>query len=105
MGLYTLLFHGGLLYHHTLCPILAIISFCLIEKYDNLKAIQGVYFTIIYALILIPLNILKIVNGPYPFLKVYEQSILESAFWIVVIFIIVYIIALILKKVNGKVII
>lgn len=105
MGLYTLLFYRGLFYHHTICPILAIISFSLIEKYDNLKAIQGTYFTIIYALILIPLNILKIVNGPYPFLRVYEQPILQSVFWIVIIFAIVYLIALILKKVNGKVII
>ena len=105
MGLYTLLFYRGLFYHHTICPILAIISFSLIEKYDNLKAIQGTYFTIIYALILIPLNILKIVNGPYPFLRVYEQPFLQSIFWIIIIFAIGYLIAFILKKVNGKVII
>ena len=39
-GLYHLLFGGSMLYHHTLCPILAIISF-IIEKYDNLNVIHG----------------------------------------------------------------
>ena len=104
-GLYHLLFHESMLYHHTLCPILAILSFVLIEKYDNLNTVHGLYFTIIYAVIMIVLNVLKIVEGPYPFLLVYKQPILHSILWTVVILAITYAIAFILKKVNGKVII
>ena len=103
-GLYHLLFGGSMLYHHTLCPILAIISF-VIEKYDNLNVIHGLYFTIIYAIIMIILNILKIVEGPYPFLLVYNQPVIHSVIWTIVILAITYAIALVLKKVNGKVII
>ena len=104
-GLHHLLFKGSMLYHHTLCPILAILSFVLLEKYDNLNTVHGLYFTIIYAIIMIILNILKIVEGPYPFLLVYNQPAIHSIIWLIVILAITYAIAFILKKVNGKVII
>ena len=104
-GLHHLLFNGSMLYHHTLCPILAILSFVFVEKYENLNTIHGLYFTIIYAIIMIILNVLKVVEGPYPFLRIYEQPIIHSIIWTVIIFAITYLIALILKKVNGKVII
>jgi len=83
---------------------LAIFAF-LIEKYDDLNVIHGLYFTIIYAIIMIVLNILKIVEGPYPFLLIYNQPVIHSVIWTMVILAITYAIALILKKVNGKVII
>ena len=105
LGVYHLLFKGSMLYHHTLCPILAILSFVLIEKYERLNVIYGLCFTIIYAIILIFLNIIKIVEGPYPFLLIYNQPVIHSIIWIILILAITYAIALILKKVNGKVII
>lgn len=104
LGLYHLLFGGSMLYHHTLCPVLAIFAF-MIEKYDELNVIHGLYFTIIYAIIMISLNILKIVEGPYPFLLIYKQPVIHSVIWTIVILAITYAITLILKKVNGKVII
>lgn len=104
LGLHHLLFGGSMLYHHTICPVLAIFAF-MIEKYDELNVIHGLYFTIIYAIIMISLNILKIVEGPYPFLLIYNQPIIHSVIWTMVILAITYAIALILKKVNGKVII
>ena len=102
-----LLTEGSMLYHHTLCPILAIVSFALLEKYAFTKkdTIRALYFTVIYAAIMIPMNILNVVDGPYPFLKVTSQPVLVSLMWIVIIFGFAYVIALILKKVNGKVII
>ena len=104
-GLYKLLFGGSMLYHHTLCPILAILSIAFLEKYDGINATQGLYFTIIYAIIMITLNVLKIVEGSYPFLLVYKQPVIHSIIWTILILTITYAIALILKKVNGKVII
>ena len=104
-GLYYLLFHESMLYHHTLCPVLAILSFVFVERYDNLHTIHGLYFTTIYGIIMIILNALKIVEGPYPFLLVHNQPIIHSIIWTALIFAITYAIALILKKVNGKVII
>ena len=104
-GLYYLLFHESMLYHHTLCPVLAILSFVFVERYDNLHTIHGLYFTAVYGIIMIILNALKIVEGPYPFLLVHNQPIIHSIIWTALIFAITYAIALILKKVNGKVII
>ena len=54
---------------------------------------------------MIVLNVLKIVEGPYPFLLVYKQPIFHSIIWTILILAMTYAIALILKKVNGKVII
>jgi len=54
---------------------------------------------------MIILNYLKIVEGPYPFLRIYSQPLIHSVIWFVVIVSITYIISLILKKGNGKVII
>ena len=105
LGLYHLLFHESMLYHHTLCPVLAILSFVFVERYDNLHTIHGLYFTVVYGIIMIILNALKIVEGPYPFLLVHNQPIIHSIIWTALIFAITYVIALILKKVNGKVII
>ena len=83
---------------------MAVFAF-LIEKYDELNVIHGLYFTMIYAIIIIALNIIKIVEGPYPFLLIYNQPVVHSVIWTIVILAITYAIALILKKVNGKVII
>ena len=105
LGLYHLLFHESMLYHHTLCPVLAILSFVFVERYDNLHTIHGLYFTVVYGIIMIILNALKIVEGPYPFLLVHNQPIIHSIIWTVLIFAITYAISSILKKVNGKVII
>ena len=52
-GLHYLLFEGSMLYHHTLCPLMALASFILLEKYDGLNVLHGLTFTIIYAIIMI----------------------------------------------------
>ena len=78
---------GPNLYMHVLCPLLAGISFIFFDSNEienSLKNnLRSLYFTIIYAIILISLNILNVVSGPYPFLKVNQQSPLMSLFWIV----------------------
>lgn len=80
---------GPNLYMHVLCPVLAVISFIFFDSNEienSLKNnLRSLYFTIIYAIILISLNILNVVSGPYPFLKVNQQSPLMSLFWIVLI--------------------
>lgn len=80
---------GPNLYMHVLCPLLAGISFIFFDSNEienSLKNnLRSLYFTIIYAIILISLNILNVVSGPYPFLKVNQQSPLMSLFWIVLI--------------------
>lgn len=87
-SLFWMLFSGANLFYHTLCPIIMFISFIFFEKHDikgfkdNFRAI---YFTIAYAVVFIILNILKVYDGPYPFLQVYNQPIYMSVIWFIVI--------------------
>lgn len=100
-----LFFLGSNLFYHTLCPILTFISFMFFEKHniqglrDNFRAI---YFTIIYAAIFITLNILKVVEGPYPFLMVYKQPVYMSIIWFIVIVGGAFGLSMLIMKIKNK---
>ncbi len=82
-----MLFGGAMAYHHTLCPILAIISYIFFEN-NKIKKKDIPYtmiFTIAYTIILIICNILHIIEGPYPFLLIYKQPVYMSILWILII--------------------
>lgn len=82
------LFSGANLYYHTLCPIISFISFMFFENVVNLRFVNTVINfipTVIYAIITITLNALNIMYGPYPFLKVHEQSFAMSVVWFILI--------------------
>lgn len=98
-----LLFSPKLLFHHTLCPIICIVSFIFFEKdfaLDKKVIIYSLIPTLIYALILIILNVLKIVEGPYFFLRVYEQPLGMSILWLFVMMLISIIISFLLWLFN-----
>ena len=82
-----LLLAGNMLFYHFLCPVVAFISFVFFEEHSLEKKdfLVGILFTIIYAIILVVLNALGVVDGPYPFLKISEQSLLASIFWMICI--------------------
>jgi len=85
-----LLIRGPQMFHHILCPIISFISFCIFEEGElTVKSIGlAIIPTIIYAIILTFLNIIKVVIGPYPFLEVYEQPVYASILWFIGIIII-----------------
>lgn len=104
--LFYVLAHGSMLYTHTLCPILAIISFLvfapkIFSKKDSIRALS---FTLAYAAVAITLNILRVWHGPYPFLFVYEQPIWASIAWSIGILLGAWGIAraLIISKIKSK---
>lgn len=79
-----LLFTGNGPYHHLLCPIIGTISYIFFEHHCGPEAIWlPVIVTFVYGLILFTLNALRIVDGPYPFLRVHNQSIFKTVFWAV----------------------
>lgn len=87
-GYQAMLFDGNMWVHHLTAPIVLFVSFIFFEKdvhldfsYKKLVLIP----TCIYAGILIVLNLLRLVEGPYPFLKVYEQPWFMSVLWCVLI--------------------
>lgn len=100
-------FEGPLKYQHTLCPILAVFSFFVVDTYQNdLKKnmiLVSLTPTILYAIVTTSLNIAKIMYGPYPFLHVYEQSIGMSVFYVFLIIGIAYLTGWFLWKISSLV--
>ena len=87
-SLHWLLFVDANLYLHFLCPVLGVITFLFFDdiKISGIKDVFGAFiFTLLYSVVFIALNILRVVEGPYPFLLVYENPIYMSLFWIVII--------------------
>ena len=97
-----LMFTDNFLVFHTLCPILSIISYIILEDRSG-KNYLCLIFTIIYGVVLITLNIFDIVVGPYPFLMIKEQSILASIIWCVILIGGSYAIGLLLNFLNKKI--
>lgn len=99
-GYALFMFAGSMLYHHTLCPVLAVLSFIFAEcdgyvtLRDNVTALVP---TVIYGITLVVLNGKGVVKGPYPFLDVNSQSVLMTAGWILVIYGINYLLAFIVR--------
>lgn len=86
-GYRAMLLKDDMLYHHLLCPILILISFILLER-PSLPlryAFFAMFPTLLYGTAALILNLLRKLDGPYPFLRVYEQSFYMSAFWFVAI--------------------
>lgn len=84
----ALFFEPTMFIYHLSVPIIAFISFVFYEIHDihgikdNLRAI---YYTIIYGIITLILNILNVMHGPYPFLYVHENPIYMSVIYFTVI--------------------
>ncbi len=99
-----LLFNHELVFHHTLNPILAIINLSLIKDYkvdkkDNLLAVMP---TVVYGVVMIIVNLLRLYEGPYGFLLVYKQPWYMSILWFVLIMGIAYFIAWVLRLIVNK---
>ena len=98
-------FEGPLKYQHTLCPILAVFSFFVIDTYQNdlkkKRILLSLTPTVLYAVVSTSLNIAKVMYGPYMFLHVYEQSIGMSVFYVALILGMAYVIGYFLWKISS----
>lgn len=100
-----MLLKDGLLYQHLLCPVLCFITFFFFDDMDKLSFkdnLNSLSLTLIYGLVLIILNLLDIVKGPYPFLMIKEQSVLASIIWFIILDSLAFVIALALRSVKNK---
>jgi len=91
-------------FHHTLCPIVSIISFVFLEDYgSNTKKdlLIACLFTYIYAFTVIILNAFKFIRGPYSFLHVYEQPLYLTIAYILIILVGIYLISKLLLICNN----
>lgn len=85
-GVKMLLVSGAQPFMHTLCPLVAFISFAFLQTDISLgrKFIWlGAAPVYLYGAISTLLNVLRMMVGPYPFLYVYQQPVWASILWIV----------------------
>ena len=105
----NVIFGGSNLFHHILCPLICVISYVFLDenicstRKENLLA---TFPTFLYAAITLSLNIAKIMEGPYIFLYVYEQSVFMSIFWIIAIvgggFVVAFLLGLVINRNHKK---
>ena len=103
-GWYIMLCTSSMLYHHLLNPLAAIFSFVLLERSPRLPRSTvkwALLPTALYGGIILWLNIQRVVDGPYPFMKVYDQSVQASVLWCIAILLMNYFYAWLLWKLNG----
>ena len=94
------------LYYHLLCPIISFVSFTMFEGDRRLNKKKTIYYsmipTLVYAIVLIILNLNGIVSGPYPFLMLNNQNIYISIISFVAIFLVNYLSARFILLINQK---
>ncbi len=105
-GFFSMYLGGSLPYHHFFCPILVFLSFVFLEpspEFSRKNCAIAVIPTVIYAIVLIILNLTRVTVGPYPFLRVYDQPVYVSLIFGIVILSAAYFIGrLTLKLSAGK---
>ena len=87
-GWYIMLFTSSMLYHHFLNPLAAMASFLLFEREPRLPLREvplALVPTILYGVYDLWGNITGRIDGPYPFMRVLDQTIQESLMWFVII--------------------
>ena len=81
-----LLWEGNGVYHHVLCPVLCFISYVFFEQHAGPDMIvPSMLLTLLYGLIMLYLNYIRRVDGPYPFFRVHNQSVKASVIWVLVL--------------------
>ena len=104
-GWYIMLFTGSMLYHHFLDPVLAILSLVLFERLPRLPLGQvwwALVPTILYGLYDLHGNITGTIDGPYPFMRVYDQTIQETLMWFTIILVTNLLYAFLLWWLGGN---
>jgi len=95
------LLQSNCLFQHLLCPILAIASLPFLRPMGKKDPKLAVIPTLIYGIVMYTLNYLRVVDGPYPFLKVHDQPWYMSVLWFLVLLIVAYGVAVLLRKLCG----
>ncbi len=82
----SLLLKGNGIYHHTLCPILYLVLYIFTESHPgSAAALLPIAVTMIYGFIMLYLNYIGKVDGPYPFFRVRNQSVKATVIWFLVL--------------------
>ncbi|MCH3943309.1 MAG: hypothetical protein WAY93_09825 [Atopobiaceae bacterium] len=83
-GYQLMLASGSMPYRHLLCPAIAFVSFVFLDDGPSLRvgdAWLALVPTLAYACVAVAGNVARLMVGPYPFLRVYEQPVWASVLW------------------------
>ncbi len=81
-----LLWSGNGLYHHVLCPVISAASYIFAECHTGREMVWlPILITVAYGLIMLFMNGIGKVDGPYPFFRVRQQSVSATVLWVVVL--------------------
>ena len=75
-----LLWSGNGLYHHVLCPILSTISYLFAERHSGMIWLPAAV-TLAYGLVMLYLNWIRKVDGPYLFFRAHNQTAMVTILW------------------------
>jgi uncharacterized membrane protein len=103
---YKMMINNQLKFHHLLCPLLSIVSFIFFEKGGRLSVKDNFLATmptLIYGIIMLILNGARVLDGPYPFLRVYNQPVWATVLWIAGIYLGTLLLGLILRLLREAV--
>ncbi|MGI6108700.1 MAG: hypothetical protein ACOYB8_02480 [Eubacteriaceae bacterium] len=105
-GYVNMMLRGPMFYHHLLCPVILFFSYILLGPESSLPAekarLIAMIPTTLYAVVMILLNILKVTDGPYPFLRVWNQPFYASVLWTAAILGGSLLIAWVIQKLNLR---
>ena len=82
-----LLWSGNGLYHHILCPILSTVSYIFAERHSGMIWLP-IVVTLIYGMVMLYLNGIRKVDGPYPFFRVHNQSVAATVLWMAMLMVV-----------------
>lgn len=98
-GFKKLMLSGNGLYHHTLCPIFSVLSYVCLEPHAGVWLLP-VAVTMVYGLIMMLLNGLGRYDGPYPFFRVRNQSVMATILWTLVLFLLISAVSLLFARLG-----
>ena len=90
------------IFQHTLCPILGFATLPFMNPVEKRDSRLAMIPTAIYMLVMVPPNYFRVVEEPYPFLKVHNQPWYMSILWFLAISLVAFGIAVLLRKICGK---
>lgn len=92
-GFTRMMLSGNGLFHHTLCPAVSITSYMLWEAHSSMWVVP-VIVTLVYGIAMLYLNHKEVVDGPYPFFRVHNQSVRATVLWMAVLILLIAVISL-----------
>ena len=91
-GFRRLMLSGNGLYHHTLCPVLSVLSYVMWEGHSSAWAVP-VVITFVYGITMLYMNYREYFDGPYPFFRVNHQSRTATVLWTAALTVMILVIA------------